>query len=86
MKPLSVNKPIFMEGSLGIYFKEISRYELLTIEEEKDLSIRIKEDDSIALETLVKANLRFVVGVACNYQNQGVSLSDLINEGNLGLI
>mgnify|MGYP005838381441 CR=1 FL=1 len=72
--------------SLDKYLQEIGKVDLLTPEEEIDLAIKIKKDDQIALEKLVKANLRFVVSVAKQYQNQGLTLSDLINEGNLGLI
>jgi len=72
--------------SLDKYLQEIGKVPLLTPEEEIDLSIRIKKGDQTALEKLVKANLRFVVSVSKQYQNQGLSLGDLINEGNLGLI
>ena len=72
--------------SLDKYLKEISREELLSPEEEVELAQRIRKGDRKALERLTKANLRFVVSVAKQYQNQGLSLSDLINEGNLGLI
>ncbi|MCX7875674.1 MAG: RNA polymerase sigma factor RpoD/SigA [Melioribacteraceae bacterium] len=72
--------------SLDKYLQEIGKVDLLTPEEEIELAIRIKQNDSLALEKLVKANLRFVVSVAKQYQNQGLSLGDLINEGNLGLI
>lgn len=72
--------------SLDKYLQEIGKVSLLTPEEEIDLSIRIKKGDQAALERLVKANLRFVVSVSKQYQNQGLSLGDLINEGNLGLI
>lgn len=72
--------------SLDKYLQEIGKVDLLTPDEEIELAIRIKQNDSIALEKLVKANLRFVVSVAKQYQNQGLSLGDLINEGNLGLI
>ncbi len=72
--------------SLDKYLQEIGKVELLTPEQEIDYSIRIKKGDQVALEKLVKANLRFVVSVAKQYQNQGLSLGDLINEGNLGLI
>jgi len=72
--------------SLDKYLQEIGRVELLDAEEEIDLARRIKKGDQKALEKLTKANLRFVVSVAKQYQNQGLSLGDLINEGNLGLI
>src|SRR5258707_11883921 len=72
--------------SLDKYLQEIGRVELLEAEEEIDLARRIREGDQAALEKLTKANLRFVVSVAKQYQNQGLSLGDLINEGNLGLI
>jgi len=72
--------------SLDKYFNEIGKVSLLTAEEEIELAIKIKEGDPEALEKLTKANLRFVVSVAKQYQNQGLSLGDLINEGNLGLI
>lgn len=72
--------------SLDRYFQEIGKVELLTPDEEVDLASRIRNGDQIALQKLVKANLRFVVSVAKQYQNQGLSLGDLINEGNLGLI
>src|ERR1041384_5682636 len=74
------------EGSLDQYLREISRYPLITQDEEVTLACRIREGDEEALDKLVRSNLRFVVSVAKKYQNQGVSLSDLINEGNLGLI
>lgn len=74
------------ESSLDQYLKEISAYPLLAREQEVELARRIKKGDQEALDTLVRSNLRFVVSVAKKYQNQGVSLGDLINEGNLGLI
>ena len=74
------------ERSLDLYLKEIGTENLLTPEEEVDLAMRIRKGDQEALEKLTKANLRFVVAVAKQYQNQGLSLADLINEGNLGLI
>jgi len=74
------------EGSLDVYLREISRYPLITKAEEVALAKRIRKGDEEALDTLVRSNLRFVVSVAKKYQNQGVSLADLINEGNLGLI
>ena len=72
--------------SLDKYLQEIGKVELLSPQEEIDLARRIKKGDQKALEKLTKANLRFVVSVAKQYQNQGLSLGDLINEGNLGLI
>ena len=72
--------------SLDRYFQEIGKVELLTAEEEISLARQIRSGDHTALERLTKANLRFVVSVAKQYQNQGLSLGDLINEGNLGLI
>ena len=76
----------FEEGSLDQYLRDISIYPLITREQEVELALRIRQNDQEALDTLVRSNLRFVVSVAKKYQNQGVSLSDLINEGNLGLI
>jgi len=73
-------------SSLNLYLKEISKYKTLPIEEEADLARRIRDGDRLALDKLVKSNLRFVVSVSRNYQNQGLPLVDLINEGNLGLI
>lgn len=72
--------------SLDKYLQEIGKVELLTAEEEIELAIRIRKGDTAAFEKLTKANLRFVVSVAKQYQNQGLSLGDLINEGNVGLI
>src|SRR4030043_2172065 len=72
--------------SLDKYLQEIGKVDLLKSEEEIELARRIKKQDQKALEKLTKANLRFVVSVAKQYQNQGLSLGDLINEGNLGLI
>ncbi|HET6761345.1 MAG TPA: RNA polymerase sigma factor RpoD/SigA [Gemmatimonadaceae bacterium] len=74
------------EGSLDQYLRDISIYPLISRDEEIALAKRIRSSDQEALDTLVRSNLRFVVSVAKKYQNQGVSLSDLINEGNLGLI
>src|SRR5437870_8245374 len=76
----------FDEGSLDQYLREISQYPLISREEEVTLAQRIRRGEEEALDKLVRSNLRFVVSVAKKYQNQGVSLSDLINEGNLGLI
>jgi len=72
--------------SLDKYLQEIGKVDLITSEEEIELAQKIKKGDQLALEKLTKANLRFVVSVAKQYQNQGLSLGDLINEGNLGLI
>ncbi len=83
------NKPQFEtteESSLSIYLKEIGRSRCLSPKEEAETAVCIHSGDNKALEKLVKANLRFVVSVARNYQNQGLPLSDLINEGNFGLI
>ncbi|OQX86364.1 MAG: RNA polymerase subunit sigma [Candidatus Latescibacteria bacterium 4484_7] len=74
------------EKSLDLYLKEINNTPLLTREQEKQLAKRIRKNDEKALHALVKANLRFVVSIAKQYVNQGLSLADLINEGNLGLI
>lgn len=74
------------EGSLDVYLREISRYPLITQADEVALAQRIHAGDHEAVDILVRSNLRFVVSVAKKYQNQGVSLADLINEGNLGLI
>lgn len=76
----------FDEGSLDLYLKEISRYPLISREDEAKLARRIRRGDGEALDKLCRSNLRFVVSVAKKYQNQGVALADLINEGNLGLI
>src|SRR5450755_3496669 len=72
--------------SLDKYLHEIGKVDLITAEEEVELAQRIREGDQAALERLVNANLRFVVSVSKQYQNQGLTLGDLINEGNLGLI
>jgi RNA polymerase primary sigma factor len=72
--------------SLDQYFLEIGKYELLTADEEVELAIKIRNGDTSAQNKLVRANLRFVVSVAKMYQNQGLSLGDLINEGNIGLV
>jgi RNA polymerase primary sigma factor len=78
--------PIADEGALGLYLREIGKLQPLTSEQEAKIAARIRKNDRGALDTLVKANLRFVVSVARNYQNQGLALSDLINEGNVGLV
>ena len=88
MRQLKITKSITNREneSLEKYLQEISKEELISMEEEVELAQRIKKGDREALERLTKANLRFVVSVAKQYQNQGLSLSDLINEGNMGLI
>src|SRR5258705_3326564 len=88
MRQLKITKSITNRESQSLdkYLQEIGKVDLLTPDEEIDLARRIKKGDERALERLVKANLRFVVSVAKQYQNQGLSLGDLINEGNLGLI
>ncbi|MDX9773522.1 MAG: RNA polymerase sigma factor RpoD/SigA [Bacteroidales bacterium] len=88
MRQLKITKSITNResASLDKYLQEIGKEELISVEEEVELAQRIKKGDRAALEKLTKANLRFVVSVAKQYQNQGLSLPDLINEGNLGLI
>ncbi|MDR2383424.1 MAG: RNA polymerase sigma factor RpoD/SigA [Prevotellaceae bacterium] len=88
MRQLKITKSITNResASLDKYLQEIGREELISVEEEVELAQRIKKGDQEALEKLTRANLRFVVSVAKQYQNQGLSLPDLINEGNLGLI
>ena len=88
MRQLKITKSITNResASLDKYLQEIGREELITVEDEVELAQRIKKGDQEALEKLTRANLRFVVSVAKQYQNQGLSLPDLINEGNLGLI
>ena len=88
MRQLKITKSITNResASLDKYLQEIGKEELITVEEEVELAQRIRKGDQEALEKLTKANLRFVVSVAKQYQNQGLSLPDLINEGNLGLI
>lgn len=88
MRQLKIIKSITNResDSLDMYLQEIGREELISVEEEVDLAQRIRKGDTKALDRLVRANLRFVVSVAKQYQNQGLSLPDLINEGNLGLI
>lgn len=88
MRQLKITKQITNRESQSLdkYLQEIGRVDLITSEEEVNLARRIREGDTVALEKLTKANLRFVVSVAKQYQNYGLTLGDLINEGNLGLI
>jgi RNA polymerase primary sigma factor len=88
MRQLKISKSITNRetASLDKYLQDIGKEELITTDEEVHLAQRIRAGDQQALEKLCKANLRFVVSVAKQYQNQGLSLPDLINEGNLGLI
>ncbi|MCF6333380.1 MAG: RNA polymerase sigma factor RpoD/SigA [Draconibacterium sp.] len=88
MRQLKISKQVTNRDTLSLdkYLHEIGKVELLSAEKEVELAKRIKSGDQKALQTLIKANLRFVVSVAKQYQNQGLSLPDLINEGNLGLI
>ena len=88
MRQLKITKSITNResASLDKYLQEIGRKELITVDEEVELAQRIREGDQVALDKLVSAKLRFVVSVAKQYQNQGLSLPDLIDEGNLGLI
>ena len=88
MRQLKITKQVTNRetASLDKYLQEIGKVDLITAEEEVELAQRIKSGDEVALDKLTKANLRFVVSVAKQYQNQGLTLPDLINEGNLGLI
>ncbi|MDD2595938.1 MAG: RNA polymerase sigma factor RpoD/SigA [Bacteroidales bacterium] len=88
MRQLKISPTITVRDGaiLDRYLQEIGREELITVEEEVELAQRIKRGDQAALDKLVRSNLRFVVSVAKQYQNQGLTLSDLINEGNLGLM
>ncbi len=88
MRQLKITKQITnrQDESINRYFQEINKYELISAEEEVELTVKIRHGDMEALEKLVNANLRFVVSVAKQYQNRGLSFPDLINEGNLGLV
>jgi RNA polymerase primary sigma factor len=88
MRQLKISKQITNRESQSLdkYLQEIGKVSLVSIDEEVTLAQRIREGDQVALEKLTKANLRFVVSVSKQYQNQGLTLGDLINEGNLGLI
>jgi len=88
MRQLKIIKQVTNRETISLdkYLQDISKVELITADEEADLAKKIKDGDAFALEKLTKANLRFVVSVAKQYQNQGLNLSDLINEGNIGLI
>jgi RNA polymerase primary sigma factor len=88
MRQLKIKKQVTNRETISLdkYLHDISKEALITAEEETELAIRIRKGDKVALEKLTKANLRFVVSVSKQYQNQGLNLSDLINEGNIGLI
>ncbi|MBE2205992.1 MAG: sigma-70 family RNA polymerase sigma factor, partial [Saprospiraceae bacterium] len=88
MRQLKITNKITSRESLALdkYLNDIGKIPMLTVDDEANLARRIKLDDQEALEKLTRANLRFVVSVAKQYQNQGLSLGDLINEGNVGLM
>ncbi|GAG20699.1 unnamed protein product, partial [marine sediment metagenome] len=86
MKPFVINKHFNADENLKIYLRDIARYDTISAQEEIKLAVRIRKGDKEALEKLIRSNLRFVVSVARNYQNQGMPLIDIINDGNVGLI
>ena len=88
MRQLKITQQITQrdESSVNLYFQEVNRYEMVSVDEEVELTIKIRNGDDNALQRLVEANLRFVISVAKQYQNQGLSFADLINEGNVGLV
>jgi len=88
MRQLKISQQVTQrdENSVNLYFQEVNRYAMVSPEEEVELSARIRNGDEEALRKLVEANLRFVISVAKQYQNQGLSFADLISEGNLGLV
>ena len=88
MRQLKITRQITQrsEDSINRYFQDISKFPMITADEEAELTIRIRNGDELALEKLILANLRFVISVAKQFQNQGLSFPDLINEGNVGLI
>ncbi len=85
-KPKQISSTTDYNNSLSYYLNEISKIPLLTREEEKDLALRAKDGDKAAQDKIIRSNLKFVVAVAKKYRNQGIPLSDLINEGNIGLM
>ena len=82
MRQLKITQQITQrdESSVNLYFQEVNRYEMVSVEEEVELTIKIRNGDDNALQRLVEANLRFVISVAKQYQNQGLTFADLINE------
>ncbi|NBC84221.1 MAG: sigma-70 family RNA polymerase sigma factor [Bacteroidetes bacterium] len=88
MRQLKISQQITQrdENSVNLYFQEVNKYPMVSVEEEVELSVRIRNGDQMALQKLVQANLRFVISVAKQYQNKGLSFADLINEGNVGLV
>lgn len=88
MKSFKITQSITdrQDASLGIYFKDVSKFPMIGVDEEVELAKRIREGDSRAAEKLIRSNLRFVISVAKQYQNKGLSLVDLVQEGNIGLI